>query len=310
MRLATRCLFQSAGFLACGLAAAGLSGEPLRIATYNLGNYLETGRRVEGRHLPDYPKPEAEKRALRRVVLSVRPDVLALQEIGPPEYLEELRADLAAQGLGFSHAAHMDSVDGQRNLAVLSQVPIRSAIHHDDLDFKYFDQREPVKRGLLEVELATGPEPYDSLCLFVVHLKSRFSSEPKDPESAKRRVSEAEACRDRIVERLSGSGPALYCVAGDFNDHPESATVRRFCQRGDLRIGQRVPAVDERGETWTHHYGKHGMYSTVDGFVVSPRLVPRIAGSKGRIFGDLAGSDHRLVYIDVDFHLESDLGAP
>ena len=103
----------------------------------------------------------------------------------------------------------------------------------------------------------------------------------------------------RILQRTVESGISLYCIAGDFNDHPKSATLRRFYQRGDLLFGRYVPAADDRGEVWTHFYKKHSVYSAIDGFVCSPDLFKWIAGGKGSIVGDLAGSDHRMVYIDL-----------
>lgn len=278
-----------------------LCAEPLRIATYNLGNYLDTNRWIDGRWSPNYPKPEQEKRALRKVILTVRPDVLALQEIGSLNFLEELRVDLSAGGLDFPYFAHMEAVDSQRHLAVLSRTPIRSVVPHKDLDFKYFGGRESVKRGLLEVDLATGPEPEDSLLLFVVHLKSRLTENKKDPESEKRRVGEATACRNRIIERAMERGRSYFCVTGDFNDHPDSATLRRFLQRGDSVIGRRLPAYDDRGEIWTHFFSRKGIYSTFDGFVVSADLCRLISGEQARIEGDLEASDHRMVYFEADF---------
>lgn len=292
--------------LGCLFAVLPLAGKDVRVATYNLYNYLSVDRLVDGHWRPDYPKPEAEKRALRSTILSVRPDVLALQEVGPPEYLEELQADLAAGGLHFPHSAQMPSIDGQRNTALLSRIPIQSVVHHDDLHFKYFDRQERVKRGLLEVDLIIGKNPQQTLRMFVVHLKSRYSKNSEDPDSAKWRLSEAEACRRRILERTLESGTALYCMAGDFNDYPQSATLRRFYQRGDLLIGQAVPAMDDRGEVWTHFYKKHGVYSTIDGFVCSPKLFTSIERGQGSVVGDLAGSDHRMVYIDLNLPLPAD----
>ena len=44
-------------------AAAG----SLAVATWNVENYLPAARRVDGVFRPGYPKPEAEKAALRAV---------------------------------------------------------------------------------------------------------------------------------------------------------------------------------------------------------------------------------------------------
>ncbi|MGC6506654.1 MAG: endonuclease/exonuclease/phosphatase family protein [Coraliomargaritaceae bacterium] len=290
-----------ASLLFTSCAIFPLAAESLRIATYNLHNYLPADRLVDGRWRPDYPKPEQEKRALRKDILSVRPDVLVVQEIGTVEHLEELKSDLSAGGLSLPFAAWMPSVDGLRNMAVLSRLPIRSVVRHDDLDFRYFDQSKPVKRGLLEVDLSLSGRAPSSLRLFVVHLKSKYSEEAKDPDSRKRRLGEAEACRTRIIERTMEDDIALYCITGDFNDHPKSSTVRRFLQRGDRILGYPVPAQDERGEVWTHFYARRAQYSTIDGFVSSPELFSRIVGGQGKISPESIGSDHRMVYLDIEF---------
>jgi hypothetical protein len=56
--------------------------ESIRIASYNLKNYLIMDRLVEGKWRKDYPKPEAEKSIIQKNILEVRPDILVIQEIG------------------------------------------------------------------------------------------------------------------------------------------------------------------------------------------------------------------------------------
>ena len=68
------------------------SSEVVRVASFNLQNYLSCERIVDGKWRPDYPKPEVEKKAVRFSLKSVNPDILALQEIGDYRYLLELCA--------------------------------------------------------------------------------------------------------------------------------------------------------------------------------------------------------------------------
>jgi len=292
--------------------ASVLAAETIRIASYNVKNYLVTDRLVEGRWRPAYPKPELEKAAVRESILAVRPDILVLQEMGGLPFLEELREDLARLGLHYPYAVLMQGADEERRVAVLSLLPPQEVVKHGDLDFKYFDRRELVKRGLLEMSFE-GPDG-ERFQLFAVHLKSRWTDEPKDPESAMRRTREAEACRNRVVERTLDLDPAArFLVVGDFNDHPRSAALRRFQQRGDLTIGQRVPAADASGLFWTHFYEKQSSYSTVDGFVLSESLLPLVRDGAGTVHGDAAamrGSDHRLVYIDLEAGAEVSADGP
>lgn len=272
----------------------------LRIATYNVENYLIMDRRVGERWQPGYPKPEREKAIIRQIITDAAPDILALQEMGPPEFLAELRRDLADAGLDYPHMAHLSGPDPDRHLAVLAKVAPAEVVRHTDLDFKYFDQRERVKRGMLELTFEDTAR--QNFKLFVVHLKSKFTVNPEDPDSQLRRTREAEACRNRIIERTFERGVQHFLVAGDFNDHPDSGPLRRFLQRGDLEIGTRVPAADSRGEVWTYFYAKRGQYSLVDGFIASAAMLPLIRDGRGQIVdvpGALEGSDHRMVYVDL-----------
>ncbi|MEO0510425.1 MAG: endonuclease/exonuclease/phosphatase family protein [Verrucomicrobiota bacterium] len=298
MRIALCCLSL---FGALSLTSSLYAGESLRVATYNLNNYLVMDRHVDNRWRPSYPKPENEKVIVRQNILRHAPDILALQEIGPLEFLEELRADLAREGLHYTYAVHLEGPDPDRHLALLSKLPPKDVKKHTDLDFKYLEGRERVKRGMLEV--AFDPGNGDVFKVFVVHLKSRYTVHKEDPDSELRRLREAEACRNRIVERTREIGKDRFMVVGDFNDHPDSATMRRFYRRGDLDIGSLLPASDSRGDVWTYYYKKHGQYSLVDGFVLSDELFSDVNTGRAHIVdtpGTMIGSDHRMIYLDLD----------
>lgn len=272
----------------------------LRIASYNLNNYLVMDRRVSNQWRPNYPKPEAEKTVVREVIRQSDPDILIVQEIGPLEYLEELRRDLIREGLHYSYAVHLEGPDPERHIALLSKLAPQEVTKHTNLDFKYLNRRERVKRGMLEATFKL--ESGELLRIFAVHLKSKYAEDKKDPDSQMRRTREAEACRNRIIERTINIGIDRYLIAGDFNDHPASSTLRRFYRRGDIEIGSLLPAADSRGEVWTYFYEKKAQYSLVDGFVVSPKLRPLVKDGLGKIVdrpGALGGSDHRMVYFDL-----------
>lgn len=152
---------------------------------------------------------------------------------------------------------------------------------------------------MLEIEIR--PREGLSLQLFNLHLKSRWTVRKDDPEAVTQRTREAEACRNRIIQRTLEKNRSHYLILGDFNDHPDSAPMRRFQKRGKLKISERLPAADSRGELWTHFYRKQSSYSSVDGILLSPELLPAF---KDAGIGDLLrppeGSDHRIVYADID----------
>ena len=96
------------GFL---LAVAMASGTTLKIGTYNVENYGPANRMTAAGYRKDYPKPEEAKRALRDVIRAMDADLLFLQEMGGPAHLEELRRDLAAEGLNYAHATVLAAAD-------------------------------------------------------------------------------------------------------------------------------------------------------------------------------------------------------
>ncbi len=273
---------------------------PVRVATFNVYNYLVMDRRVDGHFRPHYPKPEKEKTAVRTVIREFRPDVLALQEIGPASYLEELRRDLADEGCIYPYGQVLEAADPERHVAVLSRLPFARVNPHPEITFKYFGEPEPVKRGLLEVTFAS---PSGNWTLFIVHLKSRYTDRVDDPMSADRRVREARAVRDVILEEFPRPTSARFIIAGDLNDTTGSKALIALRQRGGTKISELLPTMDSRGETWTHRYEKEDTYSRVDFLLVSPGLLPSIVRRQATIddgAASLDGSDHRLVYLDLE----------
>ncbi len=287
--------------LALGLGSAASDGEPLphrlTVATYNVANYNLSDRQVEGIYRRDYPKPEAEKDALREVITALNADVLALQEIGGTPYLAELQRDLRRGGMDYPYAVGLEAADEVRRVAVLSRWPFAAVNRHTDLDFAYFEGRETVKRGMLEVRFATAA---GEVTLFVVHLKSRLTEREDDPAAAQRRGREATAARDRILEQFPDPANARFLILGDFNEGPLGRPLRAFTVRGEQEIARPVAATDSRGETWTHFYRRNDEYSRVDYVMVSPGLAPRVRHP--RIYdgpGVDAASDHRPVMVTV-----------
>ena len=271
--------------------------ETLTIATYNVENYGAANRMTEAGYRKDYPKPEAEKRALRQVIRGLNAEVLVLQEMGGQPYLDELRRDLKAEGLDYPHAALASASDADRHLAVLARRPLTGVATHTDLELKYFGTTEGVKRGLLEATIATDA---GAVTLFVLHLKSRFTDRPDDPLSTTRRAGEATAIRDRVLRRFPTPADARFLIMGDCNDGKTSRAAAFLQKRGKTEISVLLPAADSRGELWTHLYRREETYTRVDHVFVSPGLKPSVKDSAARIYdgaGVREASDHRPVYV-------------
>jgi endonuclease/exonuclease/phosphatase family metal-dependent hydrolase len=284
-------------WVAMGLAAA--DAETLTIATYNVENYVATNRLVDGIYRENYPKPETAKTALRAAIRALDADVLALQEIGPAPYLEELRRDLRNEGVDYPHAVLLQAADPERHVAVLSRRPLAAIGRHADLEFEYFGARERVKRGLLEVRVAMEA---GEVTLFVIHLKSRFTDRADDPTSGVRRAAEAVAVRNRVLEIFPNPATARFVIAGDCNDSPNSRPLDALARRGKTKIATIVPAADSRGDSWTHFYRKEDIYSRVDYFLISPGFMTAAAEVHAQIFDEAnakLASDHRPLWLRV-----------
>ncbi len=289
--------------LAAGVAALAARAETLTLATYNVENYTLTDRMTADGYRPEYPKSEDAKRALREVIRALDADVLALQEMGGRGFLEELRRDLASEGCVYAHAEILEADTEPRHVAVLSRRPFAAVVKHTDLGFRYFGSEETVKRGLLEIRVAAGQA---ELSLFVAHLKSRFTERKDDPQSSQRRAGEAEAVRDRVLERFPDPALSAFVVVGDFNDGPASRAVRALSARGRTTIARLLPVADSRGETWTHRYRKEDSYTRVDHVFVSPGVerAAEVVGGRGTIHDGKAvagASDHRPVVVVLKF---------
>ena len=282
------------------LFLAALVAHALTVATYNVENYLVTDRMVDGVFRKAYPKPEAEKKALRQAIKALEADVLAVQEMGTEPFLKELIADLKAEGVDYPHYALLAAADADRHVAILSKVPFKDVQRHAKIPVKFLKRTDVVKRGLLEVTIATSA---GDLAIFTTHLKSKRTEDESDPEGAAQRLAEAEAVRDLVMQRFPDADKSLYLVCGDWNDTRNTKPIRALAKRGDTVVGDILRAYDSRGDTWTHFYRREDTYSRIDYIMVSPALKQHVA-NKGfaRILdGNLVrtASDHRPVYVQL-----------
>ena len=159
--------------LICVFCTSFVGAETIRVASYNVENYLVMDRMVSGRWQEEYPKPLKERRIIRSVINQTNPDILALQEIGERVYLDELWEDLNdTKGTQFRYSAWLTGQEEgeERHLALLSKIPFSPIDTPKDLSFKYFEGRRSPSRGLMEVEFNTGGTKWS---LYNLHLKSK-----------------------------------------------------------------------------------------------------------------------------------------
>jgi endonuclease/exonuclease/phosphatase family metal-dependent hydrolase len=287
------------------LVCVSLHAEIITVAAYNVDNFCLEDRMIDGVFRQKYPKPEAEKAALVAVIKAANADVLAIEEMGTQEFLDELLGRLKAAGVDYPYHTLMLGGDPYRHLAILSKKKFETR-HFGDLTFNYEGRRAEVLRGLMEVSFTT-PEG-KTWQMFSVHLKSRISKDVMDEESEGYRIGEATAIREQILEIENNIGvspqtPGNFIVVGDFNDEPRSAALKRFLVKGKRTLTIMTNPVDSRGEEWTHHWALHGSFSRIDYILTSPAMAPAIVPGSPKIIDipeSTIGSDHRPVVAQID----------
>lgn len=282
------------------LGSVLLHAETFRVATYNLENYLIHPTETR----PRSKSAEARSR-VRECIRTVKPDVIALQEIGGEPALRELRNRLKSEGLDFPHWELVQGHDTNIQVAILSRFPFTARHPHTRDSFLLDGRRFQVGRGIAEVDVRVNPNY--SFTLITVHLKSRRPVPEAD--EAEQRLEEARILRRLISARLAAHPRANLIVAGDFNDTKDSAPIRAVIGRGRLKLVDTRPAERNgdsasrghfapRNVTWTHYYGKEDTYSRIDYILLSPGMAREWVRNQTYVLSipnwGLA-SDHRLL---------------
>ena len=300
----------AAGLLGLGLQFPAIGAAPsFRVATYNLENYLDLAAGTRA------AKSAESRSKIQESILAIKPDVLALQEIGGTNALLELRASLRVAGLDLSHWEHVTGFDTNIHVALLSRFPVTARIPHTKENFLLSGRRFQVSRGFAEVEIQVNPAY--RFTLITAHLKSRRPIPEAD--EAELREQESLKLREIIDARLRANPELNLVVLGDFNDVKDSKSTRALIGRGrnalvDTRPAERNgdnqpnpnPRYEPRNITWTHYYGKEDTYSRIDYILISHGMAKEWVPADTYIpslsnWG--VGSDHRPIvatFLDKD----------
>jgi endonuclease/exonuclease/phosphatase family metal-dependent hydrolase len=290
-----------AAVLAFVALQTGLNAASVRAASWNVRNYNEADRVVDGRWTPSAPKSEDEKTALRKAILAVRPDVIVFQEMGPAAYLEELRRDLVKEGLEYPFSAHLTAADPERCLAALSRIPFASVDKQAHVTYRSGGVDCEVRRGLLALTFVTEGCRWT---LFDIHLKSRETGAFGEAATERERLSEAEALRGEILKFSDAADDsARWMLAGDLNDHPGGSVWRRLLSLRGKSIGVDLRPSDARGEYWTYYFSRNDSYERIDLLMASPVLAKSVPKGAPTLFAEegMRASDHRMPFTDLVF---------
>ena len=247
-------------------------GETFRVATFNLESYLDAPTAARPAKSPE------SKAKIRESILAMRPDVLALQEVGSISALLELRDSLKPEGLDLPYWQLVTGSDTNIHVALLSRFAFSANRPHTNENFLLNGRRFRVSRGFAEVDIEV--EKHYSFTLIAAHLKSKRAMAQAD--EAELRLEEAKLLREKIDTRLAQDPEANLVVLGDFNDTQDAASTREVMGRGKNRLldtrpaernGDYLPVADRSRErrciTWTHYYSKEDSYSRIDFLLLS-----------------------------------------
>lgn len=237
----------------------------LVVGTWNLENFFLPGGEAGPK---DHAAYDAKVGHLAATIEAIAPDVLAVQEVGQPEALEDLRARL---GQGW-HAAVSEHPD-QRGIRVgfLSQLPF--AVTEDVQAFpdgiaaiQQSDDgptEHAMGRGALHARIEHDRQPVD---LVTCHLKSKLLSfpghnqfQPHDEDQRARysayalyrRAAEAATIRCYADALLDGHGQQrALVVLGDLNDGPEAATTQMLLGPPGSQFKTGGYGHADKGDAW------------------------------------------------------------
>ncbi len=255
--------------LVFSVCAAFCRGESFRVATYNLESYLDQPTETRPAKLA------AAKAKVCESILALKPDALALQEMGRTNALLELRDSLKAGGLDLPYWEYVSGLDTNIHIAILSRFPFIGCRHHTNESFLLSGRRFRVSRGFGEVDIQVNANY--SFTLIAAHLKSRRPIPQAD--EAEMRLEEAKLLREKIEDRFTADPNANLVVLGNLNDTKDSAVVKAVVGRGKHKLVDTRPAErngdtpsgrELRNVTWTHYYSKEDSYSRINYIFLSP----------------------------------------
>jgi len=283
------------------LCVTGFSAQEVRLATYNVENYLSMPRMGDGTRVESAPKPEPEVQAVVRILSALKPDLLVLTEMGGPLELLDLQDRLAKAGFSLPYSTLVDGADEERKVALLSRWAIKESHSRDDVVFELDGRPQRMSRGILDATVAI-PTAGD-LRILGLHLKSRRPVPQFDQAQFRQR--EALAVRHHLdaIFACEAAGPLV--LLGDLNDTIQEEPVKTILGvRGGRGALHPVRPVDRRGESWTHFWKVADSYSRIDYIFLSSDLVARIDPDQTGIYDGedwREASDHRPVFTTLVF---------
>jgi endonuclease/exonuclease/phosphatase family metal-dependent hydrolase len=213
-----------------------LPAETFRVATYNVENYLD--QPTESRH---FVKSAEAKAKVRESIEAMKPDVIALEEMGTTNALLELRASLKADGLDFPFWEHITGADTNIHVAVLSKFPIVARHPHTNDDFLLDGKR------FMSVAVLRKQKSRPRRISLHAHRRAfEIATATPNADEAEERLGEAKVLRGIIDEHFRRIPNAKLIVLGDFNDTKDSDPIKTIIGRGKFQAHRHAPRRAQR----------------------------------------------------------------
>jgi endonuclease/exonuclease/phosphatase family metal-dependent hydrolase len=260
------------------------------LVAYNLQNYeVEGNERVK-------PKSVSAREAVVRGIVSLKPDLLGVCEVGSWEALCELRERLRVCGVDLPELEWVRGPDTERHLAFLSRYPIRERFSRERVPYELQGTPQLVRRGFLDVAVECSRR--GKIRLVGAHLKSRLPA-PLGQEEIRRW--EGRLLREHVEGILRADPQGGLVVYGDFNDTRDQPVVRELIgPRGSTGALQEVVTEDDWGDRWTHYWRAGEVYSRIDFILLSRGGLAGLVRGSGRVGRESdwrEASDHRPVSV-------------
>lgn len=287
---------RAAPLLLCALLAAGCGESPdarpsgaVTIATLHCDAWRALDRDADG--AADDPKPPEARAAVVRQIVALNADVLALQDLGAPEDLAEVRAALAQAGLPYPDAVFAPGA-ARGGHALLNRLP-GAALHvHTGMTYRIEGREIGVAPAFLEAVIR--PATNAPALRVLAACLAPAEADARSPDTYEIRRNEARLLGQEVRRRATEFPADTLVVAGCLNDSPKSAVLRAVCawrdEKGHLADSG---ARDAHGEAWTMKDEAGGLYQRTDYLLLNPAGLARLDAGAARIQTGLEAANPR-----------------
>lgn len=273
--------------------ASGAMAKPgeVVVAAYNILNLFDEHDDPYKEDEGTPAKPRAEMERLAESIRALNADVIAVEEVENRFYLERF-VNVFLPEMGYRDVVLFEGNDGRGiDVGLISRIPVGEVRSRRHLRFPGHDGGEArFNRDVLSVTLEPkDAEPFD---VWVVHLKSNAGGRE---EAEPIRMAEARELRRLLDEELTEDPEARILVTGDFNDTPESETIKTIVGAGTNALWS---AGSDLNDPAAVSYNKGEFRSVIDFMLCSPAMQKEyVKGSfqipQGAV--ETTGSDHNPI---------------